>query len=389
MKSIGFLNLPEWQGKLQKFLTCLGQKELLRAPVNGVESVDNPWVALDPEEFFSAVETGIHFPNSAKVNHFTTNVVTADPELAAKRLSDGFYANTGFKGAIGGTFPILSLFQTGFAISKPTKIIVQNDAVTSYILSRMEKKGKTLLEATHEAQWDDIAPSNPNPHLHGIVTRNRLALQIAEVFGVFSCPENIFTAGISTLELEDIKYAQELNFRIRLLGIAEMVDGNLSVTVEPCVMPDKYFLAQARGGSEIVYLQDETGASHVYACPGTSPEIVVRGILADLYGCFSDKELKIINEINEPNSKYYIRFNLIKLADSIAQLTKILAENGIEISQLNQPSKVLSESDKEESGADIIIVTSEISRKQLTHALEKIEKDVRLVSIKSWFKFIS
>ncbi len=390
MKSVGFLNLPGWQGELQKILTKNSLESILRAPVAGSENVEYPWAALETEEFLSAVETGIHFAGGSAVKSWTKKVITTDSSVASDRILKGLFNSTYFYGAIGGTFSFFKMLGEDFSSPGIKRIIVQNDAVSGYVLSRVEKFGKTIEEATHEAQWDGIATENPNPHLHGMVTRNRLSLQMAEAFNVFTAPENIFCEGISTLSPEDVLISKELNCSIRLLGIGEIEDGEIKACVGPCIIPDKYFLAQARGGSEIIYAQDVNGGSQVFACPGTSNEQIIRGVLSDLFSaeCKKKKPIVLQSRCSSIPGKFYIRISLVNLADTLSQICGIFVENSIEIESIFQDFKKLVSRETDDSELEAVLFTGETSNEKIADVCRIIGEKARLATVKSCFRFI-
>ncbi|GAB4266580.1 MAG: hypothetical protein Kow0029_00380 [Candidatus Rifleibacteriota bacterium] len=388
MNCAGFLNLPEWQEKLQKILTGLGKNEILRLPVLGSENVERPWVALDSGDFYSAVETGIFFQGSHRPVKFPVNLVTSDPEIAIKRLLDGKYRTTFYSAAIGATFPVLKILSSGFEVAKPEKFISQNDAVSGFILSRMEMKNFSLEEATHDAQWEKIVPGSPNYHLHGLVTRNRLALQIADIFGCLIDPEKIHTTGINSLKVEDVRIARKMGYSIRLLGIAQKTESSVKATVEACLIPMKYFLAQTRGGSEIIYALSSDGQSQVYACPGTSCETVVRGILTDLFEpCAKVREPETVDKVENFADKFYLRFNLINFTDTMSRLFSVFAANDMEISTIYQPERDFSrESDNNDSG-NVVFITGKTEKEKLLILFEEIKNNVKLASLEAFFRF--
>ncbi|MDD2624759.1 MAG: hypothetical protein PHQ02_08070, partial [Candidatus Riflebacteria bacterium] len=270
MKNIGYINLPRWRDYLQSKLIELDLRDMITFPVLGKENVDAPWRSLEHEEFYSYAEKVLHFADGKKLEKIDRQVITTDSEYAVSRLYEGKHKETFFSGAIGSTFSFNKIVCAKHLVSKPVKMLVQNDAVISYILSRVEYGKKSLEEAIYESQWEKISDEKPFKNLHGIVSRNRFILQTAEIFGVLLPFESIYTAGINNIDSEDVKIAHELGFSIRLLGIAEKSGEKFNASVEPCLIPKAYLLAQARGGSEIIYVKTDDGLSQVYGCPGTS-----------------------------------------------------------------------------------------------------------------------
>lgn len=384
MQNIGFLNLPTWKERLQEIFVSLNRNDLLKLPLLGRENSDNAWSAFDKDEFFSLVQTGILF-ESKTVKELPQRIITSDIFTAVSRLKAGLYRDTFFSAAIGSTFPFLNIITDTCSVSKPQTFLVQNDAFAGFVLSTMEAEGKPMSEAVCDARWKGINIDNSSYSLHGIVSLNRLVLQIAEIFGCFAAPEKIPAAGINNLELVDVVIGKELNMSIRLLGIAKY-DDNLKAICEPCLIPERYFLAQARGGSEFLYVKTDDNQSQIYGCPGTSPETVVRGIVNDmsLVSMGSKPELKVIEKVDEFENRFYLRFTVTNLTDTLSELLKQLTEADIEIEKIYQPQKLESNSDE----ISIVLFTKKTKKTKLTIALDRISDLLKLASLKTVLRII-
>jgi homoserine dehydrogenase len=389
MECAGFLDLPEWQDKLQQIFTSLGRKDLIRIPVLGCENVDKPWVALEATDFFSAVETGILFSGKNFSERFPRILITADAEIALERISAGHYAETFFSAAIGATFPATNFFSSEISVTHPARILTQNDSVTGFILTGMESREITLEKAISEAQWKKIASINPSLNLHGIVTRNRLALQIAEIFNVLVPVEQIQTFGVATLELTDMTIAKNMGYSIRLLGIARNENDLIQASVEPCVIPDRFLLAQARGGSEIIYSQQSDGQAQVYACPGTEYETIVNGLLTDLQ---SDKrkhkKIKRNVKVEDFAERFFVRLSVVNLADTLAKVLNVFSENGLGIESVIQPAVQVSRETESGISTTFVLITESTKRAFIRKIVDIINASVKLASVCSIFRFI-
>ncbi len=388
-KSSGFLNLPIWHEKLQNIFQLFGQLDFLRMPVLGSENVEKPWTGLEPDEFFAAIENGICFSGVKPPKKLTDRIVTSDAGIAIKRILDGKLAKTGFSAAIGSLYSFNSIVNGCFTCSRPQKFFVQNDSVTSYILSQIEKEKKTLQEASHEAQWESVAQESPNLNLHGIVTRDRLLLQMASILGCITSPEKIPVVGVNTISEDDFRIAAEMKLSIRLLGIAESEGEKIKALVEPCLIPAGYLLAQARGGSEIIYLKTVDNQSHVYSSPGTSYESQVRAIIHDLSTPFStSKDVKVFTEVEEFFDSFYLRFSLVNLSDTLARILNELNRCSIEVAEIFQPDCSVSRETLECGRQTLVIVTAKTTRSMIENAIVQLKEQVKLASVVSCFRYI-
>jgi len=390
MQSVGFINLPPWQAELQKILTRLGREDLLRIPVLGRENVDKPWAAFESGDFFAAVDTAVHFAGTGNLKQFPATVITTDAELAIGRLLAGDAQKTLFSAATGGTFAFLRIAASDNTVGKPDKILVQNDSVAGYVLSRMETAGKTLEEAIHEAQWENIATGNPSQNLHGIITRNRLVLQIAAIYGLIIRPEIIKTSGISTLSCHDVEIARELGCSIRLLGLVQIDSEKVRAVVEPCMIPSAFLLAQARAGSEIIYFKTESGGSHVYSAPGTSYESQVRAVLSDLELYSAQRsDMSLFNgEVEDFSDCYYLRFNMINMNDTLATILQLFNRAGVDVEKIHQPAVEVSRETADKLRQNLVIITGKTRRSIIDNVLVQIGEQVKLAGVRACFRFL-
>jgi homoserine dehydrogenase len=254
----------------------------------------------------------------------------------------------------------------------------------------METAGKTLEEAIHEAQWENIATGNPSQSLHGIMTRNRLVLQIATIYGLIIKPEMIKTSGISTLSCHDVEIACELGCSIRLLGLVQVDSEKVRAVVEPCMIPSVYLLAQARAGSEIIYFKTESGGSHVYSAPGTSYESQVRAILSDLemYSAQHADTNVYKGEVEEFSDCFYLRFNMINMNDTLAAILQLFNRAGVDIEKIHQPVVEVSRETADKLRQSLVIITGKTRRSIVDSVLLQIAEQVKLAGVRACFRFL-
>lgn len=390
MNNIGYINLPRWRDYLQSRLIELDLRDMITFPVLGKESVDAPWRTLEQEEFYSYAKKVLHFADGKRLEKIDRQVITTDSEFAVSRLYEGKYKDTFFSGAIGSTFSFNKIVCAKHLVSKPVKMLVQNDAVISYILSRVEYGKKSLEEAIYESQWEKISDEKPFKNLHGIVSRNRFILQTAEIFGVLLPFESIYTAGINNIDSEDVKIAHELGFSIRLLGIAEKSGEKFNASVEPCLIPKAYLLAQARGGSEIIYVKTDDGLSQVYGCPGTSNDSCINGVLYDLYdlsesSCKKDLRLLDESELGEFADNFYIRFELKNITSVLSSVLRCFDEFKINLLQVN----IISEPIDDNGNFTVVAVAQSTTRKHLSSLVSEVSANIKGSVVKSYFRYIN
>ncbi|HOT28972.1 MAG TPA: hypothetical protein PLU72_12365 [Candidatus Ozemobacteraceae bacterium] len=396
MSTVGFLNLPPRHEELRSTLERLGLEELVRRPVLGRENAEPPWVTLDPAEFFSVVDTGFHFTESRSPKEWTPWVITSDAVLANSRLENGLAGQTGVRGAIGGTFPFLDICGSSVFLPTPRRLLAITDGVAGFVLTEMERSGRPLDEAIREAQWRNVAPGNMTRHLHALAARERLALLASSVFGINLSAERILAEGFGQLDARDVAVACRLGYNIRLIGSVEAHEAGFEAWVRPCLLPAKYILAQARGGSEAAYMQCSDGSSHVFIGPGTSFEVSLRGMLRDHQlllekgtpgvGTFSPAKLI---PSHRQVSGFYIRLTLVNQMSTLAQITNLFAAAGVEVRYIVQPDGDGVSRETPSGNTELVIFTAPVSDGVLHGTLEQVRADVKLAAIKACLRYES
>lgn len=392
--NIGYINLPRWRDYLQSKLIQLDLRDMLTFPVLGGENLDSSWRSLERDDFFSHSDWVIHFADGKKQSPMERNLITTDPDLAVARLYSASGRKTRFSGAIGGTFPFNQILCVNHQVARPVKLLVQNDGVVSYILSRIEKGHKTLEEAIYETQWEKVSEDKPFKNLHGIVSRDRFILQVAQVFGQLLPWESLYVSGINDLDIADVGIASQLGYSMRLLGIYEARPDGVSGAVEPCLIPEAYLLAQARGGSEIVYAEMDDGLSQVYGCPGSSKDSCINGVLHDLYGCGgvltgaekACKPLRFVDEaeLRELEDRFYLRFELQDITGCLAAVLRCFESHEIGIEEVHR----LGTPQGDEGFYTMVLVSAKTRRATVAALVSEVAQQVEGAKVKSYYRFI-
>lgn len=394
MNGVGFLNLPSWHEALREQLKKLGKEKLLSVPVLEAEGFDPPWSSISSDDFFSVVETGFHFSEKQITSKETKNLITAVAGFAEERLFQKNNSLTGIRGSIGGCFPMVELCEGNSYLPPFQRLLAITDGVLSFILSEMESSGTSIEDSLREAQWQGVAPGNPIQHIHGLIFRQRFSLLASRIFGIRLPSEQIPVEGISKISREDVAIAQENKFSIRMLGVLERKpDDSFQAWIGPCLLPNRYLLAQIRGGMEAAYLQFSDKTSMVFSGPGTSKEVITRGMLRDLDQLVSQGNFGIPEFRHAPllaseahGFNYYLRISLIDFASTLAKISQVFAESGIEIKSISQRStkhQLVPEPDVSE----IVLFTKNCLEKNLKTALGKIHQDVKLAGLKACFPY--
>jgi len=264
------------------------------------------------------------------------------------------------------------------------------DGVVSFILSEMEHSRGTVDDALREAQWQGVAPGNPVRHAHGLVARERLALLASRMFGIKLPAEKIPVEGITKISWEDVEIAKENNFCVRVLGIVEKKENHLQAWIGPCLIPDRYLLAQVRGGMEAAYLQFKDRTSMVYVGPGTSKEVVVRGMLRDLdqfqkQGDFGNPPFREISciPLDQQSASFYVRISIMEFVSTVARIMNIFAERNVKIQSFYQRPSLKFSDVREVDASDFVIFSKPVQEGVVRKVVDEIRSEVKLANVKS------
>lgn len=399
--NLGFLNLPSRNAELRDMLVEFGYSELLSLPVLGSEFFEKPWSAMDKDEFFSVVKTGFHFADGIQPVDYSENVITCDPATAFARLKAGLGCRTGICGAIGGTFPIIGILENKTYSARIGRVLVLADGASGFVASEMERRIITAEEALNEAQWKGYAPSNPSRHIHGLVSCERLALLAYVLTGTMFDPSKIETRSFVTVDKTDVVIGKKLGLSIRPLGLIKFPAADASkkdyeLWVGPCLIPDRFLLAQVRGGAEMTYIQCEDGENLVFSGPGSSARTALAGMLRDMEDFKFGRYVEIpssfceqpeSSQISEPIGRYYLRFSLVDFAEALSGITSIFSESGIEIENIYHPETGYHFHGSSESGKEIVLFTTPIGSSVLAAALDRVKTYVKLATLMNCLRF--
>lgn len=308
------------------------------------------------------------------------NVVTANKAMLAKywdeiflRFGDKIY----FEASVGGGIPIISSIRQGLIANEITSIFGIINGTCNYILTKMDEEDKEFNQALKEAKNSGYAEANPTLDIEGEDTSHKLAILASLAFGQWISNEKIFTEGITKITKKDILYAQELGYAIKLLGIAKIVKDEIEVRVHPTMIPKSHLLTSVNGVYNAIYLVGDLTGPLMFYGQGAGKLPTSSAIISDLINSISKLEIREnlysipkyklkIKNIEDVQSKYYIRFSALDKPGVLATISGILGEYKISIASVIQ----------KERGeiVPIIMLTHEAKEGNLKNAIKKINK---------------
>ena len=320
------------------------------------------------------------------------HVVTANKALLAVHGNEIFEAArrkgviVAFEAAVAGGIPIIKALREGLTANRIQWIAGIINGTTNFILSEMRDKGLDFDTVLKEAQQLGYAEADPTFDIEGVDAAHKVTLMSAIAFGMPVQFDKAHVEGITKLAATDIKYAEELGYRIKLLGITRRRDDGVELRVHPTLVPASRLIANVEGAMNAVLVQGDAVGATLYYGKGAGAEPTASAVIADLVDvtrlhtadpnhrvphlAFQPDELSNVPvlPIEEINSAYYLRMRVADETGVLAEITRILAEAGISIDAMLQK-----ESREGEPQTDIIILTHVTREKQVNTAIAKIE----------------
>lgn len=320
------------------------------------------------------------------------HVVTANKALLAVHGNEIFAAAqkkgvmVAFEAAVAGGIPIIKALREGLTANRIQWLAGIINGTTNFILSEMRDKGLPFAEVLKEAQALGYAEADPTFDIEGVDAAHKATIMSAIAFGIPMQFDAAHVEGITKLEAEDIAYAEQLGYRIKLLGIAKMRDAGVELRVHPTLIPAKRLIANVEGAMNAVLVQGDAVGATLYYGKGAGAEPTASAVIADLVDvtrlhtadpehrvphlAFQPdqvRDLKVL-PIEEVETSYYLRMRVDDKPGVLADITRILADSGISIEALIQK-----EAPEGASQTDIIMLTHLTVEKNANAAIAKIE----------------
>ena len=320
------------------------------------------------------------------------HVVTANKALLAVHGNEIFAAAqkkgvmVAFEAAVAGGIPIIKALREGLTANRIHWIAGIINGTTNFILSEMRDKGLPFADVLKEAQRLGYAEADPTFDIEGIDAAHKLTIMSAIAFGIPMQFDKAYVEGISKLEADDIKYAEQLGYRIKLLGITKRRSDGIELRVHPTLVPSKRLIANVEGAMNAVLVQADAVGSTLYYGKGAGAEPTASAVIADLVDITrthtADPEHRVPHLAFQPNAvvdtpilpmaevetSYYLRLRVEDRPGVLAEVTRILADQQISIDAMIQR-----EPGEGEEQTDIIMLTHLTREKNIDSAIAKIE----------------
>jgi len=320
------------------------------------------------------------------------HVVTANKALLAVHGTEIFNAASekgvvvAFEAAVAGGIPIIKALREGLSANRIEWIAGIINGTTNFILSEMRSKGHDFGSVLKEAQRLGYAEADPTFDIEGVDAAHKATIMSALAFGIPVQFDKAHVEGISALQAADIRYAEKLGYRIKLLGITKRRDEGIELRVHPTLVPTGRLIANVEGAMNAVVVQGDAVGTTLYYGKGAGAEPTASAVVADLVditrlhtadpdhrvphlafqpGAMQDTPVLSIDEVV---TAFYLRLQVADRAGVLADITRILADHRISIDAVLQR-----ESAEGEQQTDLIILTHDTVEGRMKAALAQMQ----------------
>ena len=320
------------------------------------------------------------------------NVITPNKTLIAKhgdylaKLAEQNKVNLEFEASVAGGIPIIKAIKESLSTNKINKIYGILNGTTNYILTEMEKTGDTFDKVLKKAQQLGYAePGNPKLDLNGFDAFAKVRILSALSYNTLISKNKCIMEGIENIDIKDIKIANQLNLRIKLLGISEIINGKLFETVHPCLVSKNTYIGNVNGVMNAVITHGKPVGESVLQGEGAGPGPTSSSLLSDLMSILSGqiknpfgipsykrKKIQVLNN-NYYNNSLYLRFEVKDKPGVLSSITNRFAKYKISVKRIIQTP------DRKNKKATIVIITHKTTEINARSCLSVFKKNKNIL----------
>lgn len=308
-------------------------------------------------------------------------VITANKDLLAEHGGELFAAaeekhcDLQFEAAVAGAIPIIRPLKQSLAASRLTEVTGIVNGTTNYILTRMSEDGMDYSQALALATELGYAEADPTADVEGYDAGRKLAIMASIAFNSRVTFPQVYTEGITRITAEDIQYAREFGYVIKLIGMTRLTTEGIEVKVHPMLLPDKHPLATVRDSFNAVFVHGEACDDAMFMGRGAGQMPTASAVMGDIIdamrnlmhdscgkiGCGCYKNLKVL-PVEDTSSRFFLRMQVKDKPGALANIAGILGNNDVSIAQVVQ---------KKSCGgvAELVIITDAVQERHFNDAL--------------------
>jgi homoserine dehydrogenase len=320
------------------------------------------------------------------------HVVTANKALLGEkgrgiyRAAEKFGVSLGFEASVGGGIPVIRSLREGLSANRIESIMGILNGTSNYILTRMTQKGLPYGQAVQEAMDLGYAEDPPTLDVSGTDAAHKLAILISIAFGIPVSFDSIYRQGIDKLTPEDISFASEFGYCLKLLAIAKNLGDRVEARVHPAMVPLNHIMANVNGAYNAIYLEGDFVGPNLYYGLGagkrpTGSAVVsdiiylarqighgVKSLIPPLAHARPQSDIISIQPIEELHSAYYFRFSALDRPGVLSKISGILGDHQISIHSMLQKGR------ETDGSVPVVILTHEAREKIVSEALSLMDQ---------------
>jgi homoserine dehydrogenase len=320
------------------------------------------------------------------------HVVTANKALLAEHGKEIYQAaekngvSLGFEASVGGGIPVIRALREGLSANRIDTIMGILNGTSNYILTRMTKKGLAYREAVEEAIERGYAEDPPTLDVDGTDAAHKLAILVSIAFGAPVAFDRIYREGIDRLTPDDIRFAGEFGFCLKLLAIARNLGDKVDARVHPAMVPLDHIMANVNGVYNAIYMEGDFVGSNLYYGLGAGRRATGSAVVSDLIHLarqlqqgvdrlmpplahvHSEHREVAIQPIEDVSTPYYFRFSAVDQPGVLSKISGILGENNISIYSVIQKGREI------DGSVPVVMLTHEAKESSVLKALSQLDQ---------------
>ncbi|MDI6864503.1 homoserine dehydrogenase [Thermodesulfovibrio yellowstonii] len=358
--------------------------------------IPDAWEIINDPEIDVVVELvgGIHPAKDFIIEALKKgkHVVTANKALLAEEGNEIFSIakekglQIGFEASVGGGIPIIKVMREGLVANKMLAIYGIINGTTNFILTKMTNEGIDFQDALRQAQELGYAEADPTLDIEGIDSSHKITILASLAYGIPLSFNKTYCEGITKITAQDIAFAREFGYKIKLLAITKILDGEIELRVHPTMIPEDYLIAKVDGVFNAIYVEGDSVGATLYYGRGAGSMPTGSAVVSDIVDIakganslpldFSEKYS--VKPIEEIESMYYFRFTALDRPGVLSKISGVFGQHNISIASVIQKGR------SKAGAVPLVILTHKAKEKDVLEALEKIDK-LPVVAAKSVF----
>lgn len=317
------------------------------------------------------------------------HVVTANKALLATEGNEIFTAaqkagvDVGFEASVAGGIPIIKVIREGLVANRIKAVYGIINGTSNYILTKMTEENVEFSGALKEAQELGYAEADPTLDIEGIDSAHKLAILAFLSYGIPIPYEYIYTEGISNISTQDIAFASELGYKVKLLAIAKESDNEIDLRVHPTMLPKDYLISKVEGSFNAIYVEGDAAGSTLYYGRGAGDMPTGSAVVSDIVDIARNirknaagrvpiitkaiRDVRI-KKIDDVVSMYYFRFSALDKPGVLSKISGILGNYDISIVSVIQKGRRIGEA------VPLVVLTHAAKEKDVRQAIKEIDQ---------------